>query len=659
MGSPRHSDGSFFLWMGSAGTARDISPEQAETYLVAKDYVASPLPEVEKLLKLLNMTEWQAGLERISDQTGNPTVDPIAYALIFNDVSVVNDWVATGEFNDDEIFHVHVMFKTSARTDSCRLSIKLALDRLHTTDNWMNGFGQKWTCDLLKLQKCHKPEGLLEYMMKGPLWVCSNHDRYLQLCYDIDTWNLNERFKQKKQKSQPELNEITRVLLDIIVQHNCKTLTDIMKAAPEEIVQYLHRPGLVQIVNNCLSYVVATKGAWQLSIYEKHDPDPEVIHRVLLHQGIQPSMFDKIFHTWITKQDPKRNTIMILGPSNTGKSCFIKGLKYAVPWGEIVNTNSGFGFEGILDSVIGCWEEPLLSSDQAEKAKQVLEGMSCSIPVKYKKPQLLERTPIIITSNHHLWRYCSSEETALMNRMWLFEFNHNMRDSVYVCRTSEYSCQCRHCTASRSCSSPHGESSAGRVQRAKQPLPTGEQSIWSDPSTNVGTGPMRATGTGPSFSHSGSSSFRPISPKELSSDTAGHTICTPTPIVQHLEHRVRSIDSTDRVPSTITSIDVRMESDKSTGSFRHVSHRDGRHLLRQLDLERGSGSHGSSTGEHDVLSPMGSMGHTTQKKKKIPIPAKKRKLDREVGSRITLIPLSVPTKQDWEEYLSWLYHYYG
>lgn len=646
--------------MGRSGTGGDINYLQAPSLLVSKDFVTRPIPIVEQDLHLNDMKQWQCGIFQLCDCDGTPINQPLIHALFFNNLLTVTDWIATGEENKDGIFHTHVMFKTNVRSDSLRRSCLTQWQNLTITDSFTKRYGQDCQLECIKLQRCHKPSSLLGYIMKKPEWVLSNSERLLQLASDIDTWGMNDRFKHREEpETDPEINKMTKEILDIIITNQCKTLEDCLRGNPEIMSKYLHKPGLQSIVNNCLAFVKATGGNWGIHLFQQYDPNPEPIHRCLLHQGIPPSIFDPIFHTWITKADSKKNTICIQGPSNTGKSAFIAGLKMTCPWGEIVNTPT-FAFEGLLETVIGVWEEPLCSPELAEKAKQVLEGMPCAIAVKYRKPQILNRTPIIITTNHDLWRFCTAEEDMFRNRMWIFKFNHPCKDVNYYPRISEPSCGCRYCTGSRGGPTTHGSTSPSRMQTTEQSISPREQSIRSDSESDVGPGSLSDPGEGTSSSHYGSRSSSSTSSKKQCSDSSRSTISTSTTTEFHVgREQSRSINPRDRIPSTQSSIIQYVESKQHPRNDEHDSSRNGNRPRKSTTKRRGG--NGASIRESSATSAVGFVEKTTKTKKTLPLPSKKSKLDREMGAitGLTKIPMYVPLKQDWCEYLSWIFHQYG
>nr|WOX03042.1 nonstructural protein 1 [Psittaciform chaphamaparvovirus 5] len=654
----------YYLWMGRLGTGIDISDEQAPTFLIPKDYVPTPMPELEKQLKLLNMKQHLCGIVQCNDPYGQPFTEPLPYCLYFNNLSGVSHWIASGEKNADGIFHVHVIYRTSQRSDSLRRSMISTWNNLSTSTNWVAQFHAECTTDCLKLQKCYKPESMLCYLLKQPEWVISNTDSLLDLSFSIRHWGLYQRFLKTDETpdTSPQMNAMTKEIVDLIITSGAKTIDDLFRANSETMSKYLHRPGLDSIIRNCFAFVKATGGGWALTLYKRYDPTPNRIHQILLHQGICPSEFDEIFHAWLTKTDSKRNTIILQGPSNTGKSAFIKGLKQCIPWGEIVNTNSGFAFEGLLECTIGVWEEPLISVELAEKTKQVMEGMTTSIPVKYKKPQMLPRTPIIVTTNHDIWRFCTQEEEMFRNRSWIFQWTQQCKDLPYLCRASEHCCQCYYCTASRSCSSPSGESEPCKVQRGNQPLSPGEQgTIRSQSPTNMGTRSMCDPGEGTSRSYDrpyGSDSF---STTQRSSDSTRCTSSTSTTTQRSVGRRtlIRSSHPRKRSASTESSTLERLESDHASSSDGHDSGTNGSGRSRKHSKRSDGRRTRTRVSKHVPVSKLGCVEAPKALAETFPIPPQQCGLDRFLvtidKSHETLF---IPSQTDWQAYLSYIFQKY-
>lgn len=629
-----------------------------------KDFVLSPYPDTERALKMQNMREWLCGIFQICNNVGIPLVERVPYTLFLNELHTVDEWLITGEYNKDGIFHTHVLLRTGVRSDSLRRSMYTAWNRLMGSSTFRKTAfgGESATMDCLKLQKCHKPESMFCYLMKCPQWCMSNREYLLQLAYDIDAWNLAERFRPKDPETDPAeematMNQITAELLELITEHGCKSFEDCLRQGPLIMQKYLHRPGLVTIVQNCLQFVKSTGNAWNISLYKKYDPNPCMIHRVLLFQGISPSEFDECFFKWLTKSDSKKNTICLYGPSNTGKSAFIFGFKQCVNWGEVVNSPT-FAFEALLDATFAVWEEPLISPELAEKTKQVMEGMTTSIPIKHKKPQMLNRTPLIMTTNHYPWRFCTAEEQMFRNRMWIWEFHYQPKDTAYVSRTSEHRCKCCYCRASRGCQITIGEPSPGTMQTGEQSFPA-EQSTGTDPFSEMGTRSMLGAGEGTSGSYHSSSSGSSSSTNIECSGSTKSSSSTSNTAEQHMgTFRVIRRNNPKHGLSTAPE---HVESNKRRRRARNDSSPDRSRQCGGKYVGGDRGGNGTSKKEHDSTTLLGYFTQNPNKKTTIKAGSEKFNLDQHLESIVEPLtyPMYFPLKQDWCQYLAYLQYRYG
>uniref|UniRef100_A0AAU7E1P5 NS1 protein n=1 Tax=Rousettus bat parvovirus TaxID=3141931 RepID=A0AAU7E1P5_9VIRU len=621
----------------------------------------------------MNAQTWQAGVFSITFANGgSPVNDPKPYAACLSHIKSVKAWIMAGEHNLEGIFHVHAMALTLQRSDSFRRSIEREwfLNRFKFMDDVEE---PDPILDVLKMQKCHKPESLLAYMCKDPLWICTSDSHYTNIMSSVYSYDMGERFRLKQQEKLlreqvtegGNVNKIVADVLNVIYDHGCKTIEDCMKYAPDIMSQYLHRAGFSSIVQNCLTFVSATAHGWSLNrIATKHTSDPFAIHRCLLYQGIDIDVFDVSFYKWVTKQLPKHNTFVLWGPSNTGKSAFISGFKQCVQWGEIVNTNN-FAFEGLIGNTFGIWEEPLISPELAEKAKQIFEGMECSIPVKFKKPVKLQRIPILMTTNHAPWRFCTHEESMFKNRMFIFNWLHDTTTSTMIYRNSSSCCSCDCCKRSRGSSPDPDSESASRMQRE-------QQSVQLDGATNEGsnvwTGSMSRTGKGSIQCQKGSGRG---GTKNSRSDNLRHST-DPT----RSEKQCSNSSGSSISSSSTTSDRIRTSgTDRPSNSNIGISGTEPRDVISLVpninrqhngdDIRRdrmgGNGARDPGEGPSNsggVISEHGTDGKMVElgKRSQTPenqIPTKKQQLDRKLDT------LRIPCRNDWLCYMSYLQNTYG
>uniref|UniRef100_A0AAU7P2G4 Nonstructural protein 1 n=1 Tax=Hamaparvovirinae sp. TaxID=2809447 RepID=A0AAU7P2G4_9VIRU len=598
-----------------------------------------------------------------------PINDPRPYCFLLSKTPSVRKWLLCAENDSNQQTHAHLLALTAQRSDSFKRTLErlwptLALSAMSDIEE------PDPTLEIIKCQKCHKPSSLLAYMTKDPLWIAANDEETLTIFQSVYAHDLGERFRARQElerlkKADPStanMHTITAEITDVILNHNCKSVEDCMRAAPDIIAKHLHRAGLATIIQNCIAWVTSTGGGWSLpTIAAKHPPHPDYIHIILLHQGISPSTFDPIFYNWITKQNLKKNTLVLWGPSNTGKSAFISGLKMCLNWGEIVNSNT-FAFEGLINTQMGIWEEPLISPELAEKAKQIFEGMETSIPVKYRKPTKLTRIPIFITTNHPPWRFCTKEEEMFRNRMHIFTWTHNMHNTHFICRASEHSCQCRICQTSRSGEDVTSGGATSSLPREEQPI----QQLVSPTSgsEHIPTGsvpvpreetPVSTAETSGSLHEqpTGDAGRLPIQRSDSARPGSGTGTATQHGLRSSGQHG--SGHSTERIPSTQPGSSERVvthfpgggDGNPSTGTRSDASSTDTDSPDTDNSCARRYRRKRKDSQKVVVLGG----GETQETRAKIPTP--EPGLDRALGT------LTIPTRIQWLMYLSYLQTRYG
>nr|WPV87708.1 nonstructural protein 1 NS1 [Chaphamaparvovirus anseriform 8] len=637
-----------WIWRIIPGASITTILEEEEA-VVQNDHVARPIPVIETEEKLWKMRTYIGAVLQMSNGDGEIITDKMLYGALLNSMACNGNWCCIGERNKDGIFHVHALLLTSVRTDAWRRTATTMWKRICTDAAAIQRWGDGLTMDCIKCQKAHSPAALMQYMCKNPEWVLSSTDTFLQMAYDIWIWDLAARFREPKDKpNTDDANPMIKEILDCVMEHGCKTYEDVMKAEPTMIVKHLHKPGLQNVVQSCLIYAKAVGKQWDIANYASFPSNPAGIHCVILTQGISPDLFDSILYQWIAKKHPKRNTLYIIGPSNSGKTSTFRGLGQICPGGEIVNQNN-FQFEGLQDVYWGRWDEPLLAPEQAEKFKQISGGEETFIPIKFKRPYCLKRTPILVTTNFPLWRWCENQEAMLRNRMFELEFKYDVSDGRFNPRTSESNCKCTYCKIAR-----HGETDScipttSRVHREEQSIQSTESvdagNACSEP--NASSGSMCRSETG---SRGINESISSGGEQSSNIRTRGST-CTTTSNSGRSDTEHRSSDRTERICSTIARYAEQLESSECS------------RRMERMDEGMGGKGRGRNTRGHGRRSivanvPSGTMVSMVDTRSKeitemeTKIPSKKRCLD---GPMETMI---VPTKEHWQQYLSYLYHKY-
>ena len=141
-----------------------------------------------------------------------------------------------------------------------------------------------------------------------------------------------------------------------------------------------------------------------------------------------------LFRMHFNRQLGKKNTICLRGRSNAGKSQlassyveYMVGNHYGKP---INNIRSGFPFDGCINKRLILWEEPMITMDNVEDVKLLLEGNSLRADVKYASGGMdIRNTPVIITTNKALHACNASLKDQLDNRIFSFYFGNVLTGS--------------------------------------------------------------------------------------------------------------------------------------------------------------------------------------------------------------------------------------
>lgn len=126
----------------------------------------------------------------------------------------------------------------------------------------------------------------------------------------------------------------------------------------------------------------------------------------------------------------KINTVLALGPPNSGKTLVMESLAKSVVYYancQSFNGKSSFEFQDMLNSRCALINEPKITDLTIETLKNIFEGASTGIDVKYKSAQLLSRTPCFVASNMVLTAYLVAnrelQDRALKARSVVYNFN--------------------------------------------------------------------------------------------------------------------------------------------------------------------------------------------------------------------------------------------
>lgn len=137
---------------------------------------------------------------------------------------------------------------------------------------------------------------------------------------------------------------------------------------------------------------------------------------ICTHNSINREKLVREVFTVCNKLLPKRNALSFIGPPNAGKTLLADSIvKSFVYFGSLQNMNglSTFEFAPAMHQRVLLVNEPRITDKTVELFKNILEGHNVSIDEKFKAPQVLERTPVIIAGNNNLVLFTTQREINL------------------------------------------------------------------------------------------------------------------------------------------------------------------------------------------------------------------------------------------------------
>lgn len=165
-------------------------------------------------------------------------------------------------------------------------------------------------------------------------------------------------------------------------------------------------------------------------LYEVLEPKEsfEWLKEILTFNNIDHGDFFGNVFDIMDKRLPKINTLMLKGSANAGKTLICESIARAcIFYCNIQQFAKGKNF--IFMDAVGkrcCMiNEPRITDEHAEVLKNVLEGAATHVDVKFQTGQMLQRTPVVIATNHELSMFLqqtkAQNEAAYRSRMIKYE----------------------------------------------------------------------------------------------------------------------------------------------------------------------------------------------------------------------------------------------
>lgn len=240
--------------------------------------------------------------------------------------------------------------------------------------------------------------------------------------------------KVTKQGKQSLAHKSTQKLVELIQEFGFESTTQVLEymvhtdsslsaivyslhfsrwfATAREVVTAMNKPQCLSDMYSCVR-VPLTIGA--------HDA-ASLLRDWCDEQGIDIMLLVSRLYCVMAKCDPKMNSLALIGASNAGKSFWISSLIPSV--GDAVGTvtKSGtFMWQNCVDKQVIVMEEALLSPELMETFKVIAGGQPTMVDIKMKAPAKVNRTPLLIASNHSLWKYQPEAQNTLRNRVYVYD----------------------------------------------------------------------------------------------------------------------------------------------------------------------------------------------------------------------------------------------
>jgi hypothetical protein len=155
------------------------------------------------------------------------------------------------------------------------------------------------------------------------------------------------------------------------------------------------------------------------------DTSIQVFDMMMECWGLDKSTFLGELFAVLEGLKPKKNTFILEGPSNSGKSYLIRSLFRIFDniVGEIhAATQNQFTFQDCVGKCLIVAEEFSIIPELADQLKLVMEGSECKVAVKHMPDLYISRTPLVCTTNNSVTQWLhGNDKVAIINRIYLHQ----------------------------------------------------------------------------------------------------------------------------------------------------------------------------------------------------------------------------------------------
>lgn len=296
----------------------------------------------------------------------------------------------------------------------------------------------KGHCEFFKSEACKLPVNYLAYMQLGSKKIVYTNERgpsdLSMLQAQITPELIAEVGERKKTRIQNKIEggqDIMKIK-DYILEHNAQSESELMNKLyhDEEFQKIYCKRTFSTNFRKALSFAnqsVLDKDILNLN-RDFTDPDKlcmnahrsaNLMEEWCKFQDIDPWEFATNMVMLMDKKQRKLNTIILRGAPNSGKTFIAKSLmKSCIFYGEICQGLAGYSFmyQDCVNKRVIIINEPFFDNCMIEQLKTVMEGVGTFVHKKNASDEYLRPTPVLITTNNHVWASCPSAEKAIKAR---------------------------------------------------------------------------------------------------------------------------------------------------------------------------------------------------------------------------------------------------
>lgn len=342
------------------------------------------------------------------------------------------------EYSQNKGWHAHVLIFLNKNYISPK-HLQQQIQELHEcfNDENLKLGDSEYAYTLIQHQIVKSNGGMLNYLKKAPKCVFGTDLRVIKMFNSFDRCFIFPKDSEPKIRPNPTeyntKNTLTNFLLNRI-QQGANDFKEVLQHP--NAIYHLENPKLELTFHNALSFFLA-KRTFKDAITEillNYTRLPKnymkcacPIYEALKYQEVEIDNFENQMISWLNCS-AKRNSIVFIGPADTGKSMFAETIAKCFRFWRRLSQDGIFTFANIINQDVALWEEPFIAPDLADTSKQILEGNpNTTISIKNKASvKLHKKVPIIVATNNELYKYCSGEMNQFNARIYRYKFNKNM-----------------------------------------------------------------------------------------------------------------------------------------------------------------------------------------------------------------------------------------